>query len=101
MTPFPGTKFFHQIKDSGRLVNDDIYSYDGTSAVYKPKNMTPEELTNAYWELYEELFTIKSILKRNILRREIFKTPFRYIFNMFVNFYYRKQIKKRITPNIF
>ncbi len=101
LTPFPGTKFFHQIKDSGRLVNDDIYSYDGTSAVYKPKNMTPEELTNAYWELYEELFTIKSILKRNILRREIFKTPFRYIFNMFVNFYYRKQIKKRITPNIF
>ncbi|WP_028830247.1 B12-binding domain-containing radical SAM protein [Proteocatella sphenisci] len=101
LTPFPGTRFFDQIKASGRLVNNDIYSYDGTSAVYKPKNMTPEELTKAYWELYGDLFTIKSILKRNILRREILKTPFRYIFNMFVNLYYREQIKRRITPNIF
>lgn len=101
LTPFPGTKFFHQVKESGRLVNHDIYSYDGTSAVYKPKNMTPEELTKAYWELYEELFTIKSILKRNILRKEMLKTPFRYIFNTFVNLYYKQQIKKRITPNIF
>lgn len=101
LTPFPGTKFFDQINESGRLVNQDIYSYDGTSAVYKPQNMTPEELTKAYWQLYEDLFTIKSILKRNILRREILKTPFKYIFNMFVNLYYREQIKRRITPNIF
>ena len=66
LTPFPGTRFFDQIKEEGRLVNNDIYSYDGTSAVYRPKNMTPDELTQAYWELYSELFTIKSIIKRNI-----------------------------------
>ena len=101
LTPFPGTRFFDQIKEEGRLVNNDIYSYDGTSAVYRPKNMTPDELTQAYWELYSELFTIKSIIKRNILRKEMLKTPARCIFNMGVNLYYRDQIKRRITPNIF
>ena len=101
LTPFPGTRFFDQIKEEGRLVNNDIYSYDGTSAVYRPKNMTPDELTQAYWELYSELFTIKSIIKRTILRKEMLKTPARCIFNMGVNLYYRDQIKKSITPNIF
>ena len=101
LTPFHGTRFFDQIKEEGRLVNNDIYSYDGTSAVYRPKNMTPDELTQAYWELYSELFTIKSIIKRNIFRKEMLKTPARCIFNMGVNLYYRDQIKKSITPNIF
>ena len=101
LTPFPGTRFFDQIKEEGRLVNNDIYSYDGTSAVYRPKNMTPDELTQAYWELYSELFTIKSIIKRTILRKEMLRTPARCIFNMGVNLYYREQIKKSITPNIF
>ena len=101
LTPFPGTRFFDQIKEEGRLVNNDIYSYDGTSAVYRPKNMSPDELTQAYWELYSELFTIKSIIKRNILRKEMLKTPARCIFNMGVNLYYRDQIKRSITPNIF
>ena len=101
LTPFPGTRFFDQIKEEGRLVNNDIYSYDGTSAVYRPKNMTPDELTQAYWELYSELFTIKSIIKRNIFRKEMLSTPARCIFNMGVNLYYRDQIKRSITPNIF
>ena len=101
LTPFPGTRFFDQIKEEGRLVNNDIYSYDGTSAVYRPKNMTPDELTQAYWELYSELFTIKSIIKRNIFRKEMLRTPARCIFSMGVNLYYRDQIKRSITPNIF
>ena len=101
LTPFPGTRFFDQIKKEGRLVNHDIYSYDGTSAVYRPRNMTPDELTQAYWELYSELFTIKSIIKRTIFRKEMLRTPARCIFNMGVNLYYREQIKRRITPNIF
>jgi len=101
LTPFPGTRFFEQIEKAGRLVNKDIYSYDGTSAVYKPQNMTPDELTAVYWELYENLFTFKSIIKRNILRKEMLKMPHKYLFNTIVNLYYREQIKRRITPNIF
>jgi radical SAM superfamily enzyme YgiQ (UPF0313 family) len=101
LTPFPGTSFFRELESQGRLVNKDIYSYDGTEAVYTPANMTPAELTNAYWQLYDDLFTIKSILKRNILKREFLKNPGRCLFYIGVNLYYRHQISERITPNIF
>ncbi len=101
LTPIPGTKFFKDIAAQGRLINDNIYSFDGTKAVHKPKNMTPEELTAAYWELYESLFTYKSIVKRNIIRKEFLKKPGKYLFYCVVNLFYRYQIKRRITPNIF
>lgn len=101
LTPIPGTKFFKEIESEGKLINDNIYSFDGTEAVHQPKNMTPQQLTNAYWELYESLFTYKSIIKRNILRKEFLKKPGKYLFYCVVNLFYRYQIKQKITPNIF
>lgn len=101
LTPIPGTKFFKDIVSQGRLVNDNIYDYDGTEAVHKPANMTPDELTKAYWELYESVFTIKSIIKRNILRKDFLRNPGKFLFYTLINLYYRYQIKQRITPNIF
>jgi len=101
LTPFPGTKFFKEIKKQERFINQDIYSFDGTQAVYKPSNMTADELTDAYWNLYEGLFTLSSIIKRNIMRKEFLAHPGKYLFYVGVNLYYRHQIKKKITPNIF
>lgn len=101
LTPIPGTKFFKEIEAEGRLINDNIYSFDGTKAVHIPKNITPDELTKAYWELYESLFTYSSIIKRNILRKEFIKKPGKYLFYSIVNLFYRYQIKQKITPNIF
>lgn len=101
LTPIPGTKFFKDIVKQGRLIKDDIYSFDGTVAVHQPKLMTPDQLTKAYWDLYNDLFTIKSIIKRNIIRKEFIKEPFKYLFYCGVNLFYRYQIKQKITPNIF
>jgi radical SAM superfamily enzyme YgiQ (UPF0313 family) len=101
LTPFPGTKFFKEIEKQGRFINHDIYTFDGTEAVYTPANMNAEELTEAYWDLYQSLFTFRSIFKRNIFRKEFLKEPGKYLFYLGVNFYYRYQIKRKITPNIF
>lgn len=101
LTPIPGTKFFEDMTKAGRIIKEDIYSFDGTEAVHRPKNMSPSELTNAYWELYDSLFTFSSILKRNILRKEFLIKPGKYLFYTIVNLFYRYQIKNRITPNIF
>lgn len=101
LTPIPGTQFYKDMEAAERLIKDDIYSFDGTQAVHKPVNMTAEQLTKAYWELYESLFTVKSILKRNILRREFLRKPGKYLFYCIVNLYYKYQISNRITPNIF
>jgi radical SAM superfamily enzyme YgiQ (UPF0313 family) len=100
LTPIPGTVFFDEMKSQDRIYIEDIYSYNGTEAVHIPKNMTPEELTTAYWELYNRVFSYNNILKRTLIQRGFFKRPLNYLFYFGVNLYYRYQIKKKITPNI-
>lgn len=100
LTPIPGTKYHQEMKEAGRICNDDMYSYNGSEAVHFPKNMSPEELTDAYWELYNKVFEIGSILERTVLQKETLRYPGRYLFYLAVNLYYRHQIRQRITPNI-
>jgi radical SAM superfamily enzyme YgiQ (UPF0313 family) len=101
LTPIPGTKYYNDMMMENRIYKHDIYRYNGTEAVHIPKNMSPEELTSAYWNLYREVFSISSIIKRTLLNAHFFKRPFMCIFYFFVNLYYRKQIYQGITPNIF
>ena len=101
LTPIPGTKFFKEMFADGRILSDNIYSFDGCKAEHMPQNMTPEELTKAYWDLYNALFSYKSIIKRTLLRKDFFKRPINYLFYATVNLFYRSHIKKGITPNIF
>jgi radical SAM superfamily enzyme YgiQ (UPF0313 family) len=100
LTPIPGTKYYDQMKAANRIYKEDMYSYNGSEAVHIPKNMTPEELTKAYWELYEEVFSYSSIFKRTVLRRDFWRSMNKYVFYLMINLYYRHQIKRRITPNI-
>ncbi|WP_026478453.1 B12-binding domain-containing radical SAM protein [Alkaliphilus transvaalensis] len=100
LTPIPGTKYYDEMKAEGRIYVEDMYSYNGSEAVHLPKNMTPEELTVAYWELYNEVFSLKSIFKRTLFHKEIFRKFDRYFFYLVINLYYRYQIKRKITPNI-
>lgn len=100
LTPIPGTKFYEDMIKENRICNHNMYSYNGTEAVHVPKNMTPQELTKAYWDLYNDVFTMRSILERTIFHSEFFKRPLTFLFYLSVNLYYRYQIKRRITPNI-
>ncbi len=100
LTPIPGTKFFDEMQAQNRIYNTDIYSYNGCEAVHIPKNMTPEELTKAYWDLYNKVYSVRCIIKRTLLTSSVFRRPFQAFFYFFVNLFYRKQIKKGIVPNI-
>lgn len=100
LTPIPGTQFHDEMKQQNRICNDEIYSYNGTEAVHIPKNMTPEELTEAYWKLYNDVFTIKNIVKRTLLHKGFLKKPGNGLFYLAVNLYYKYQIRNMITPNI-
>ena len=101
LTPIPGTKYYYEMKNENRIYIEDIYSYNGSQAVHIPKNMTPDELTEAYWKLYNKVFSYKSILNRTIFRKDFFKRADKYLFYFMVNLFYRYQIKGGITPNIF
>ena len=100
LTPIPGTLYHKQMKEAGRIYLEDMYAYDGSQAVHYPKNMTPQELTEAYWKLYNRVFSLSSIFRRTLWRREFWRCPGRYFFYFLVNLYYRHQIKQKITPNI-
>lgn len=100
LTPIPGTVFYDEMSSQDRIVKRDIYRYNGTEAVHKPLHMTPDELTGAYWKLYNDVFKIPAIFKRTVFRRDFFRKPAKYVFYLYVNLYYRHQIKKGITPNI-
>ena len=88
------------MKKADRIYNTDMYSYNACEAVHYPKNMTPQELTKAYWDLYNEVYSIRSILKRTLFTTAFLKRPYNVTFYFLVNLFYRKQIKKGIVPNI-
>ena len=48
-----------EMKKQNRIYNTDMYSYNSCEAVHITKNMAPEELTRAYWDLYNRIYSIK------------------------------------------
>jgi len=44
LTPLPGTPYYQQMNESGRLLTKDWSLYDGAHVVYRPNQMSPYEL---------------------------------------------------------
>ena len=64
LTPYPATPLFRQMEVEGRLLHRDWSLYDTAHAVFRPKNMTPEELEQGYAWIYRRLFSHASIWRR-------------------------------------
>ena len=64
LTPYPGTPLFRQLEAEGRLLHRDWAQYDTAHVVFRPKQMTPEELLLGYDWLYRRLFSHASIWRR-------------------------------------
>lgn len=67
LTPFPGTPLFNKLEKEGRILTKDWSKYNMKDVVYKPKNMTAEELLQGirkmYFEFYSTPYTIKRIVR--------------------------------------
>ncbi len=100
MTPIPGTDLYNELLAANRLVEDDVFKYAPTTAVIKHPHMETQEITDTFWEIYNQVYSIRNIIKRTILHKKFLKNPFRYLFFLYVNLYYRYQIKGKIAPNI-
>jgi radical SAM superfamily enzyme YgiQ (UPF0313 family) len=64
LTPYPATPLFRQLDAEGRLLHRDWALYDTAHAVFRPKNMSPEELEQGYAWIYRRLFSHASIWRR-------------------------------------
>jgi radical SAM superfamily enzyme YgiQ (UPF0313 family) len=64
LTPYPGTPLFAQLEHEGRLLHRQWSLYDTAHVVFRPKHLTPEQLTEGYAWCYERLFSHRSIWRR-------------------------------------
>ena len=64
LTPFPGTPIFNCLKKENRLITNDWSKYNMHNVVFKPKNMSKEELQNGVIRMYSEFYSINNTIKR-------------------------------------
>jgi radical SAM superfamily enzyme YgiQ (UPF0313 family) len=64
LTPFPGTPLFNKLDDEKRILTKDWKYYNMGHAVFKPKQMTPEELLQGLQQMYAEFYTPSYTIKR-------------------------------------
>lgn len=64
LTPYPGTVVYDRMKKDNRILTEDYSKYNTAHVVFKPKNMTEEELYKGYLWMYRKIYSFKNILKR-------------------------------------
>ena len=74
-TPFPGTEAHRRTAGEGRLLDANWSWYDTQHVVFRPRNMTPEELDRGFIRAWRETFSMKSICHRVSLKRRQFPVP--------------------------
>jgi len=61
MTPYPGTALHRRLADEGRIVSEDWDRYNTRNVVYRPAQLSPEELEAGYWRAYRDFYRWSSI----------------------------------------
>ena len=100
-TPIPGTLLNTEMNELGRVVDQNILEYRPSRSVLNTPHFTADEVTQQYWRVYEELYSVKNILRRTIFNKRMLKHPRRTLFFFGINMVYRGNIKRRVAPNIF
>lgn len=64
MTPFPGTTLYEQLEKEGRILTRDWKYYDFNHVVFRPMNMSPEELQEGTDKLVDQFYSYKAMARR-------------------------------------
>jgi radical SAM superfamily enzyme YgiQ (UPF0313 family) len=99
LTPVPGTPLFQDMEREGRLLSKDFSRYSGGQVVFRPRRINPDALQQAYWELYQKLFSWTAILHR-VARNQARLGAYMRALVIGTNLHYRQHIRHRIVPGI-
>ncbi len=66
LTPYPGTRLYQTMKDSGRILTNDWDLYDTRHVVYKTLSLSATELQQGYQWAYLEFYKWSNILKSSL-----------------------------------
>ena len=99
LTPYPGTALYSDLIKENRLLYDDKWWLSGdyrfNYAAFKPKNMTPDELTGACFKARSDFNTPSSIFKRAFDFKTNMRTPLKLGVYIAYNPLFRKEVFKK------
>lgn len=87
LTPLPGTPFFFEMQQSGRLLHTDWSKYDAHHVIYKPTLMKPQTLHMETFKAMGRFYSWKYIAKH------VAKLDF---FHVAVGFYGKKAVREAL-----
>ena len=64
VTPYPGTLTFFEMQKDERITSYNWDKYDQGYIVYKPIGMSPDDLWLKHKGMYEQFYSLKSVVKR-------------------------------------
>jgi radical SAM superfamily enzyme YgiQ (UPF0313 family) len=90
LTPFPGTKLYQKLRRENRIITEDWEKYDIAHTVFKPTNLTPEELDEGRRWIEDQFYSFRSSARRmsSLGRRIRYLLPF-----MILNTSYRQYVR--------
>jgi len=83
LTPYPGTLTWYEMKKANRIVSFDWDKYDQGHVVYRPAQMTGDELRRGVAETYERFYSWPSIASRFPVRGRRHRAQW-LIYNLFM-----------------
>lgn len=63
MTPYPGTPVHRKLAKEERLLGSDWSQYNDANVVFRPAQMTPEQLLQGYLQLWREFYRPRQSLR--------------------------------------
>ena len=79
LTPYPGTRLYDSMVNSGRIITNDWDLYDTRHVVYETKGLSSLELENGYWWAYKEFYKWNNVLKASF-SHDILKHQLKHLF---------------------
>lgn len=85
LTPFPGTELYNSFEKEGRIIDRDWAKYHTSEVIFRPRNMSIDELQRGYWWIFRKTYTIGNILRRSL------RSPGNIVFRLGMNYSYRRK----------
>ncbi len=104
LTPLPGTPLFDRMQKEGRLVNnkfpEDWSRYDFVEAVYEPKMMSRDQLTDEVMKAWECLYDGKKLKRKFIRALKTTKNPVAATWSYNSNLHYHNLVFENVHDQI-
>lgn len=97
LTPFPGTVLFDRLKNEGRILTEQWDKYTYANVVFKPKNMSKQELFEGTRKVAKNYYNIFKIFKRTFKTLESTKSLYNSYYVLQRNFRYRERFKNQFN----